>query len=241
MADTLPLASTPAGDAAPSRRWEVPTVWALFIVLSYFPLFLNLDALPLREWDESRQAISAYEMMKSHDFLVARFEGEPDMWSTKPPFLVWCQALLFMLFGPGELALRLPSAICAFLTGAALLYVCIRWLRRPWMGLIAAMLLCTAQGYVTSHVSRTGDYDAMLTFFLVVMMVCAFRFERSGSKRAVGWLFAALALAILTKSVQGVLMLPGIGLYLLFTGAWRGFLRLRHTWIGLGAVIVAVG
>ena len=57
------------------------------IVLLYFPLFLRLDSRPLREWDEARNAVNAYEMSKSGQFLIKTYEGQPDLWETKPPLL----------------------------------------------------------------------------------------------------------------------------------------------------------
>lgn len=233
----------PQGQSLASRagRNEVVIVWALFAVLAYFPLFLDLDALPLRIWDESRLAVTAFEMLKNHHFLVPYFDGAPDMWSTKPPLLIWVQTMLFAVMGPGELALRLPSAICAFLTGAVLVHVGIRWLHKPWIGLMAALVLYTSEGYISMHVARSGDYDSMLTLFMVIAMLCVFRYERTRSRRAVSTLFVAMTLAILTKSIQGLLILPGCAVYLLVTGAGSDFLKERRTWIGLVGMIIVVG
>jgi 4-amino-4-deoxy-L-arabinose transferase-like glycosyltransferase len=221
-------------------RRETRIVWGLYVLLAYFPLFMYLDVLPLRTWDEARQAMSAYEMLKDHQWLVPHYNGAPDMWSTKPPLLIWCQALFFQVLGPGELALRLPSAISAFLTGAMMVHVSAKWLRRPWMGLMAALIMCTSLGYINMHVARSGDYDAMLTMFMFLIGVCVFLYERTGSRRAITWMFIATALAILTKSVQALLILPGCAVFFLVTGAWRPFLKDRRTWYGVGLVIVLV-
>ena len=40
----------------------------LFFVLT-IPVWLKVDALPLRMWDESRNAINAIEMFESHNWL----------------------------------------------------------------------------------------------------------------------------------------------------------------------------
>lgn len=222
-------------------RSEVRIIWALFAVLAYFPLFIDLDVLPLRMWDESRLAVSAYEMLKNHQYLVPYFDGAPDMWSTKPPLLIWIQALLFKVLGPGELALRLPSAICAFVTGAMLVHVGIHWLKKPWWGLIAALILYTSQGYVSMHVARSGDYDSMLVMFMTLALLCVYRYEQTRSKHAVVVMFIAITLAILTKSIQGLLILPGCAVYLLITGALLDFLKERRTWFGLVGTVMVVG
>lgn len=226
---------------ATAPRSEVRLVWGLFAVLAYFPLFIDLDVLPLRMWDESRLAVGAYEMLKNHQYLVPYFDGAPDLWSTKPPLLIWIQALLFKVMGPGELALRLPSAVCAFLTGTMLVHVGIHWLKKPWYGLIAALILYTSQGYVSMHVARSGDYDSMLVMFMTMALLCVYRFEQTRSKRAVVVLFIAITLAILTKSIQGLLIVPGCAVYLLITGALLPFLKERRTWFGLAGTVVVVG
>jgi 4-amino-4-deoxy-L-arabinose transferase-like glycosyltransferase len=81
----------------PYTRWLVPT---LFVVLGVFPVFMHLDTLPIRIWDEARQAVNALEMWENGNFLVTHFEGSPDMWSTKPPLLIWLQVALIGLLGP---------------------------------------------------------------------------------------------------------------------------------------------
>lgn len=220
---------------------ELLTVWGLFALLAYFPLFLNLDVLPLRIWDEARLAVSAFEMTMNHHFLVTYYDGVPDMVSTKPPLLIWCQAFLFKIMGPGELALRLPSAICALLTGAALVYACWKWLQRPWMGLMAALILVTSAGYVDMHVARSGDYDSMLTLFVLIIVLCVYRYGETRSRKALTLLFVSIAGAILTKSIQGLMILPGCALYLLLTGAWRDFLKEKRTWLGLLGVVIVTG
>jgi len=65
----------------------------LFLSLVYFPIFLHLDILPLRMWDEARYAINAYEMNQNGNFIVTHYQGQPDMWNTKPPLMIWFQAL----------------------------------------------------------------------------------------------------------------------------------------------------
>jgi len=65
--------------------------YLLFILLISFPLFLHLDFLPLRLWDEARTAINASEMYHSGRYLIPTYNGEPDMWNLKPPLMVWLQ------------------------------------------------------------------------------------------------------------------------------------------------------
>ena len=223
-----------------SKAWEQVAAWGLFVVLAYFPIFLDLDAMPLRIWDESRQAVNAYEMAQNGDWLVKHFQGKPDMWNTKPPLLVWSQALLMKVLGPAELAVRLPAAVSAFLTGLLLMWVAARWLERPWLGLVACLVLFTSQGYLHHHAARHGDHDAPVTFFMLLQVIALFRYVTNGSRRSLVYFFVGLGGAVLTKSIQGLLFLPALAVFILYSGSWRSLVRERATWFGLGAVLCLV-
>ena len=145
------------------RLWQQSWPYFLLAVLLYMPLFGHLNTLAIREYDEARLALNALEMYQNNNFLVTHFSGQPEMWNTKPPLLIWMQVFWMKLIGVGELAVRLPSAIAALLTCVILLVFCQRYLRSFWFGCIAVLVLITAEGYVSIHGTRTGDYDALLT------------------------------------------------------------------------------
>lgn len=72
-----------------------------------------------------------------------------------------------MLFlGPGELAVRLPSAIAGLITCLLLLFISYKYLKNFLFGFIWAAVLITFNGYVDFHGTRTGDFDALLTLFM---------------------------------------------------------------------------
>jgi 4-amino-4-deoxy-L-arabinose transferase-like glycosyltransferase len=196
-----------------SIGWKI----ALFCLIIYFPLFLHLDALPIRIWDESRLAVNAYEMSKNGNYLVTYFEGLPDMWSTKPPVMVWLQQFFIKQLGVGELAVRLPSAIAGFLTAVALMVFSLRYLRSYWFGLIAVLILITSYGYINQHASRTGDYDALLTLFTTVYALSFFLYGESGKRGYLYLFFVFITLAVFTKSVQALLFLPALAGYVIYS------------------------
>ena len=101
------------------------SVFLVFIGVIGIPLFWNLDALPLRVFDEARAAVNAQEMLENHEWLVPHFGGEPDMWASKPPLLIWLQSALINMIGDSEWAVRLPSAVAGFFyMFIALLFLC---------------------------------------------------------------------------------------------------------------------
>lgn len=218
-------------------RWLVPLV---FLALVPLPLLMHLDTLPLRMWDESRQAIAAYEMAHDGHWLVPHFNGQPDLWSTKPPLLIWLQALLFGLLGPGELGLRLPSALAALATCWLLVRVASRSTGSPWLGLLAAIILMTSGGYMHWHVARSGDYDALLVLFMTASGWSLLRWCENGAPRSLIWMFACLMLGALTKGVQALLFAPGLVVFLLLERKLLALLRTRATWLGMLLFLVPV-
>lgn len=218
-------------------RW----VLVLFAVLCYAPLFMHLDTLPARLFDESRQALSALEMLRSGDWLVTHYRGEVDLYNTKPPLLFWMIATSYAVLGPGELAMRLPVAFLALATCVVLLRISWKVVGSPWAGLYAVLILLTCGGFVAAHVARTADFDVPMTFFMFSSLVLLQQWSRGGRGRLVFWSAVFLTLAVFTKSVQAVLYLPGIVIALIWERRFSALLKLRWTYIGALVFVVVIG
>lgn len=182
----------------------------LFFILVSIPLFIHLEKLPIRLWDESRLAINAYEMYHNGNWLVTTFNSTPDLWNTKPPFMIWLQVICMKIFGISELGLRLPSALAGFLTIMLLMLFLRRWLNSFWPGFIASLMLITSYGYVNIHVTRTGDYDSLLILFLTAGAFSFYNYLESPSRKHLLLSGLFLWLGIMTKGVHGLLFLPGL-------------------------------
>ncbi len=196
-----------------SSYWLTAIKILLFSGLVALPMFGYLELLPIRLFDESRLAMNAYEMYHNHNYLVTYYDGKPDMWNTKPPLLIWLQVLCLHVFGVRELALRLPLAVAAAVTAALLLMFSIRYLKNYWFGGIGVLFLVTAEGYMNVHVARTGDYDALLTLFILGFSLSYFTFLETKKTKYLHWFFVLIALGIFTKSVQGLMILPALFLF----------------------------
>lgn len=202
---------------------------ALFTIVSliiiYFPYFLGLGDLPIRIWDESRLIANAQEMFANGNYLIPHFNGEPEMWNTKPPLMIWAQVLSMNLFGNQEMAFRFPSALAGALTCILLLIFSFRYLKSFVPGFVAVLILVTSQGHTGFHVTRTGDYDALLTFFMVSYLIFFFLWSETGKKAYLHLFFAGVVLAVYTKSIQGLLFLPAILIYILVWTDKRRFFK----------------
>lgn len=212
----------------------------LFALIAYFPLFLNLDVLPLRIWDESRTAVSAYEMYRSGNLLVPHFQGEPDMWGVKPPLVIWFQVLFMHIIGPGELAVRLPSALAALLTGILIFQFSWRDLGRPWLGLFTCGVLYSSQGFINTHAARSGDHDALMTLFMVASLITLFRWCEYGRRKDLLIFFVLMGAGALTKSIQALLFLPGIAAYLILRKRSIAMLKQPYTYLGIGVFLTMI-
>ena len=60
-----------------SRRDVI--LFVIVVIAAVFAIFPRLGSQPLREWDESRLAVSAYEMYESGNYLVSTFEYKADL------------------------------------------------------------------------------------------------------------------------------------------------------------------
>ena len=202
-----------------------PTRIVLLALLAWFGLaiFGHLDDPQLEIYDEARRAVSALEMVegKAPSWLTPSYYGQPDHWGTKPPLLVWCQAFWTAVLGPGELAVRLPSALATVLLCGLLIW----WGRRDWgsplSGALAATAVLCNWAYMGNHGARTGDFDALLVLFLTAQVVFFYRFATDGRWRDLVLASGAVLLAGLTKGVAGGFLLPGVGLWFLLDPAAR--------------------
>jgi 4-amino-4-deoxy-L-arabinose transferase-like glycosyltransferase len=210
------------------------TVLALLLIGS--PLAYDLGALPIQSWDEARQAVNSLEMLRSGgQWLITTFDHQPDLWNTKPPLLIWLQAMSIGVLGPTEVAVRLPS-LFASLGVVVLLYLGGRRVGHPGIGLLAGALLVTMPGYRGPHLARSGDYDALLCFWVMGQLLATFAYTETGRRRYLLLAAGAVGGAVLTKGVAGLLGVPSLALYLLVEKKLVATLRRPDFWVA-----VAVG
>ncbi|MFT5999962.1 MAG: 4-amino-4-deoxy-L-arabinose transferase-like glycosyltransferase [Neolewinella sp.] len=225
-----------------SREQSI-TLFALFACFAFL-LFAYLDDPQLEFYDEARRAVSALELARGDapSILTPPYYGEPDHWGTKPPLLVWSQAIWMKIVGVGELAVRLPSALATL----ALCFLLTWWGKWDWgsplAGALGALAVLCNWEYMGNHGARTGDFDALLVLFLTAQLIFLFRWVKTDE---IKWLWlAGLAVFLggMTKGVAGGFLLPGIGLWFLIDAAARR--KLLHPGLyGIigGAIALVVG
>ena len=187
--------------------------FVILVILISIPLFAHLNEVPIQLWDEGKVAIKSLEMSTNGNWLVATVRNMPDMISVKPPLINWIQVLFIKIIGPDELAIRLPSAIAAWLTCMLIYWFFTRKYNEPWLGVISCLVLITSQGLVTLHGARSGDYDALLTLFTTSYLVFYFLYLETQKRKYLALVFIVLILTFYTKDIQGLIFIPGLLLY----------------------------
>jgi 4-amino-4-deoxy-L-arabinose transferase-like glycosyltransferase len=219
-----------------SRSWLCV---AAVLALACVSAFGNITRQSIRQADESLYAVTAIEMEARGSYIVRYFDGAPDMWNTKPPLMEWALIASMKLVGYNELGVRLPSALCVLLTVLVLLRFAHRHLGRVEVGILAALALLSTRGYISYHVTRTGDLDAALTLFMTIAALYFYKLTVEPAHRAL-YLYltaAALILACLTKGISGLMFVPGFALFALYSRQLRTLLTAPHFY---GAVVLFV-
>jgi 4-amino-4-deoxy-L-arabinose transferase-like glycosyltransferase len=226
----------PVSSAKKNWLWGI-----LLVAILYFPVFLHLDTPPVRLWDESRLAMNAVEMYHNGFSLVTTFDGEPDMWNTKPPLMIWLQVICMKVFGIGELALRLPAALAGLATCLIMVLFSRNITGQYKWGYIGAIILVCSAGYTRFHVVRSGDYDALLVFFTTMACLSFYVWLERGCRNKYWWLFClSLLLAVYTKGISGVIILPALLFWVVITGNfWKVIMR-KQTWAGIVLVLLGI-
>ncbi len=212
------------------KPWIGHLIVMLIIIL---PVFAHLDDGAIQLWDEGRLANSAIEMYLTGDPLVVTYEYEPDMWSTKPPLLIWLQVLSLKVFGLNDLALRLPTALSAIFTCLFLYWFLTKKFNAPLLGIFAVIILITTPGYVTIHGIRTADYDGTLTLFTTLYTLFFFLFLEEGRKKYFWLSITFIICAVLTKGIAGLLFFPGLILYAIYKKKVVSLVKMPQLYLGL--------
>jgi 4-amino-4-deoxy-L-arabinose transferase-like glycosyltransferase len=194
-----------------TNTYRLPSYLLLLPVLAFvaFLQFYHLGELAIVQWDESRLAVNAAEMYHSGNFLITTYEDLPDLYNTKPPLMIWLQVTSIYLFGLNEWAIRFPSALSGFLTILLSGLIVYRHRNNIYQSCLAMVLLACSNGLIQLHGSLTGDYDSLLTLFLLSSFYhFYYGFIDGNALRHKLYFLLFLSLAILCKSAAAFVVFP---------------------------------
>ncbi|MCL2625818.1 MAG: glycosyltransferase family 39 protein [Cystobacterineae bacterium] len=165
--------------------------------------FFKLSGGQLKDWDEARHGLSAYEMLQHGNFLMNTYGGAPDYWNAKPPLSFWGVALGYSLFGVNPLGLRFFSALCAcFMFFLTLTFCCKKISARA--AVFSGLIFLSLNAFFLRHHARTADPDALFLLFNTAGLLAVLAWP----KRYAAYYVASLltGLAFLTKSFHVIPM-----------------------------------
>jgi 4-amino-4-deoxy-L-arabinose transferase-like glycosyltransferase len=216
--------------------------FCVVLVLSYFSLFLHLDRLNLRFWDEAPYAVNAVKMLQTGSLFVPyNYHNHPDFFNTKPPMAIWLMALSMKLGGINELAVRLPSALFGLFTIVLLFIFCASILKSLQAAIFSSLALIAAGGYMREHVARTGDMDTQLAFWLLAYSMAFFIYTTGGHKKlwmVLAWL--AFTCCWFTKGPASLMAAPAVLAWISYRGEWGRVTKDKWTWLGFGVSVLVI-
>jgi 4-amino-4-deoxy-L-arabinose transferase-like glycosyltransferase len=204
-------AAPPAPPMTPADpRWTRP---ALFGLLSLTSL-LYLWGLGANGWANSFYSAAVQAGTKSWSaFFFGSSDAAGSITVDKPPASLWPMEIAARIFGVNSWSILVPEA----LMGVAAVYLLYATVRR-WAGAGAGLLagLALAVTPVATLMFRFNNPDAMLVLLMVAAVYATTRAIDAAARRTgTQWLMLAgalIGLAFLTKSLQALLVVPGLGL-----------------------------
>ncbi len=216
-------------------------IFLFFIcILCYLIFFKDLGEYSVRMWDESRNGVNAIEMLRNGNPIVTYYNGSPDMWNTKPPLFIWSVVLSFHIFGINEFALRFPSALSASLVAISMYLFASKYLKNKWIGIFSTLILFSSFGFSDTHIGRSGDYDALLTFLTFNASIFTFIYLQDLKNQKLIKATIFWTLAVLTKGIAGILLIPGIFVYSILTKKIASLVKNKQLWISVGIFLLFV-
>lgn len=206
--------------------------YALLLILIYLLVILKVDDFHMRYWDESMFAVNTYEMLHNEIWFSLYFDGRPDLFNTKPPLMSWLQLVFVKFIGYNELAIRLPSVIAT--SGTILLLF--RFISKHFSYLFAwlsVLVLLTSYGFIGLHTARTGDSDAVLTFFLLWSNLLLVSYLIDNQRATIILYFLALSFAFATKLYAAFLFIPAHLILLVHYNQFLNVLKSKSFYLGL--------
>lgn len=174
----------------------------LFILFAFFLLGAGIGLRDPWPSDEPRFTLVAKQMVESGDWLFPHRGSE--LYSDKPPMLMWLEAISYEIFHSWRIAFLLPSLLAGLLT-LILTYDLGRRLWNPRVGLYAAGILLTVFQFV--YKTKRAQIDPLIMGIITLANWGLLLHFLRGPNWRLYWLgcFAA-GVGVITKGV-GILAL----------------------------------
>ena len=206
---------------------------SILLIVGVALYLVNLGGYPLYTKGEPREAVTVFDIVHGGGVILPQRAGVEV--PSKPLLMHWLAALAsFVTGGVNEFAVRLPSAALA-IAGVIVCYLYVRRLFDDIVAILAALIMATTFQYLQA--ATGARVDMTLTFFMEVAFFEFILFAEGLTSRRM-LLYAALALAVLTKGPVG-LVLPA-AVVLIWIVLERRWNLIGQMSLVRGAIIVLV-
>ncbi len=218
------------------RRSDPAWVRPTLILLLVGTAALYLWDLGSSGWANSFYSAAVQAGTKSWKaFFFGSFDGSNFITVDKPPAFLWVMDLSARIFGVNSWSILVPEALEGVGT-VWLTYLCVRRWFTPGAALLSGAVVALTP--VATLMFRYNNPDALLTLLLAAS---AYGTIRALERGRTWWLVLAGAgsgLAFLTKQLEGLIVLPVLGLVYLLCGPPRLGRRILQTAaLGLAALV----
>ncbi len=200
--------------------------WLLFAAIFIAVQFASLFSPPLMDDVDASHAQASQRMAETGNLITSYINGI--RYIEKPPLPYWLVAGTYEIFGENVFATHLPNTLAML----GLTWLAWLWARRAWgprAGLYAGLGVLTSIGPFLF--TRFIIPEAELAFFLLLALYCLITGMESGrpdTSTRFYWMWACIALALLTKGLIAPVFFAGAAIpYLLLTGQWRRWRALK--------------
>ena len=218
-----------------ARTWERLALMALLIGTAVMYLWnITINGM-------GNQFYAAAAQAGSHNWEALLFGSlDPHNFITvdKPPVSQWVMGLSGQIFGFSSASMLVPEALMA-VAAVWLLYGAVRRISGPWAALLAGAALALAP--VAALMFRYNNPDAVMVLLMMAATYCTVRALPRASWRWIALAGVALGFAFLAKMLEGLMVMPAIGLVYLIAAPTSLRRRLLHLFGALVAFLVSAG
>jgi 4-amino-4-deoxy-L-arabinose transferase-like glycosyltransferase len=215
--------------------WARPALLGLLVVTAAFYLYnLTADGWANSFYSAAAQAGSSNWAA----FFFGSFDAANSITVDKPPASLWVMALSVKVFGLNSFAILFPQVVMG-VASVGVLYATVKRQFGAAAGLVAGAVLALTP--VAVLMFRFNNPDALLTFLIVL---AGWATMKAIEKTSAKWFMLVgvfLGFAVLTKTLQAFLVIPGFALAYLVAAKTSLPKRIGHVLLGGLAIVLSAG
>ena len=241
MTTTLALRADPTGaittpePATPATRWQRI---ALAVVLLATAAMYLWD-ITINGMGNQFYAGAAWAGSRNWEALLfGSLDPRNFITVDKPPLSQWVMGISGQIFGFSSASMLIPEALMA-VGAVGLLYGAVSRISGRWAGLLAGAVLALTP--VAVLMFRFNNPDAAMVLLMTLSAYCTVRALQHNGARWMAWAGVALGLAFLAKMLEGLMVMPAVGIAYAIAAPSPLRRRLLHLLGALVSFVVSSG